>query len=117
MKKIYVAGRYSAGNIIEGLQNIGKGEAVCARLFREGFAVFCPWADSTYCKLLWMDDLRKESFYQASIAWLEVSDAVLVISGEGDGGGVDAEIKIAGELGIPVFRRVFDLIKWDGVKL
>jgi hypothetical protein len=53
------------------------------------------------------------------MAWLEVSDAVMVISGDGLGGGVDAEIARARVLGIPVlwsieevlshFRRMEDL--------
>ena len=42
--------------------------------------------------------------------WLRVSDAVYVISGEGKGGGVDAEIKIANELGIPIFRTIDELL-------
>jgi hypothetical protein len=37
-----------------------------------------------------------------------------VISGEGKGGGVDAEIKIADELGIPVFREWNELLNWAG---
>jgi len=37
-----------------------------------------------------------------------------VISGEGKGGGVDVEIKIAEEMGIPVFRDMKDLFIWAG---
>ena len=112
MKRIYVCGNYSADNTIETLQNIGMGEQTCADLFEVGFAPFCPWSDAVYAKILCQEKLNKQAFYDASIAWLKVSDAVYVISGEGKGGGVDAEIKIAGELGIPVFRRWNELFKW-----
>ncbi|WP_333664758.1 DUF1937 family protein [Desulfobacter postgatei] len=109
MKRIYVAGKYSADNVIEGLQNIGKGERAAAMLFQAGYAPFCPWSDAVYCKLLCDDNLVKEWFYKASLAWLEVSDAMLVISGAGDGGGVDMEIEVANKLDIPVFHSLADL--------
>jgi len=110
--KVYVAGDYSADNIIEGLQNIGKGRKVCAKLFYLGFAPFCPWHDASYA----MDNpdtpLEKEAFYNASMVWLEVSDCVYVISGKGKGGGVDAEIKRAKEIGLPVFYNYEALERW-----
>ena len=92
MKRIYIAGKYSADNIIEGLQNIGRGERAAAMLFQAGYTPFCPWADAVYCKLLCDEELPKQKFYDASLEWLRVSDAMLVISGAGEGGGVDKEI-------------------------
>ena len=115
MKRIYVCGEYSADNVLDVLYNIGRGEAKCAELFSYGLAPFCPWADAVYAKLLLEYPLDKQAFYNASIAWLRVSDAVYVISGEGKGGGVDAEIKIANEIGIPVFRGFMSLLTWAGV--
>ena len=123
MKKIYVAGKYSADNVIDVLANIGKGEAACCELFHDGFAVFCPWHDKSYvtgaCYAALFDkdifynaSLAKDMFYAASLAWLEVSDAVYVISGVGDGGGVDREIAHAEELGIPVFYDYRALNDW-----
>ena len=110
MKKVYVAGDYSADNVIDVLKNIGRGREACAELFSYVFAVFCPWHDASYVidKPYYHHD--KLRFYDASMEWLRVSDAVYVISGEGKGGGVDAEIKIANELGIPVFRTLDELL-------
>ena len=122
MKKIYVAGDYSADNIIEGLQNIGKGRFESAKLFVHGFAPFCPWWDASFCIDHPYETYDKEMFYNASMVWLEVSDAVFVISGVGKGGGVDKEIARASELGIPVFNNIEDLTNWsidingDGLK-
>lgn len=113
MKRIYIAGDYSADNTIKTLQNIGKGEKVAARIFDHGYAPFCPWHDKGYAMELCTRSLPVEKFYRASIAWLEVSDAMLVISGKGNGGGVDKEIEIAEKLGIPVFYSERELIHWQ----
>jgi hypothetical protein len=72
-----------------------------------------PWWDRTFIMDNPYLDFDKSRFYDASLAWMECSDAVYVISGAGDGGGVDAEIKRAGELYIPVFHDLERLIEWD----
>lgn len=115
MKRVYVAGRYSADNVIDVLKNIGRGEKACARVFEFGMSPFCPWHDKTYCMELTDKDTPKEQFYKHSIAWLEVSDAVYVISGQGDGGGVDAELEIARKKGIPIFDNTLCLKRWAGI--
>ena len=110
--RIYVAGKYSGPDVISVLKNIGAGEKACGELFDHGYAPFCPWHDAGYVKYLCHRKIDKQDFYAASLAWLEASDAMFVISGNGDGGGVDAEIKFAEERGIPVFYHSFDLECW-----
>ena len=111
--KIYIAGRYSSDNIIDGLRNIGRGQQEAAFLFELGFAPFSPWWDRSFVLDNPNGDYSKQMFYDASLAWMEVSDAVYVISGKGDGGGVDAEIKRAMELKIPVFYEIEALLRWS----
>ncbi len=36
MKRIYVAGKYSADNVLDVLKNIGRGQAMCSKLFSLG---------------------------------------------------------------------------------
>lgn len=115
MKKVYVAGKYSADNIIDCLKNIGKGKKACAELFHDGLFPFCPWHDASYVEDACDAHIDKSLFYKASLAWLEVSDAVYVISGRYDGGGVDKEIKRAKELNIPVFHDYHALLCWAEV--
>ena len=110
MKRIYVAGKYSADNVLDVLQNIGRGEACCAELFRLGYAPFCPWHDKQYCMTLYNSKLTVEQFYNYSIAWLEVSDAVLLVDGWEDSKGTLAEIDIAKKLGIPIFKNIVELL-------
>lgn len=107
--RIYVAGPYSANNVLDVLKNIGRGEKVCAELFSLGFAPFCPWHDASYVTDRPDDDFTVQMFYDFSIAWLEVSDAVLVLDGSDNSNGTQAEIKIAKELNIPVFYSIPDL--------
>ena len=113
MIKVYVAGNYSADNVIDVLKNIGKGEKTCSELFYDGFAPFCCWHDASYAKEACYAEIDKDRFYKASITWLKVSDCMYVISGKGKGGGVDAEINIAEDLHIPIFYNYTDLYKWS----
>jgi len=106
------AGKYSGGNILDILKNIGRGQKTCAEIFKLGMAPFCPWHDKTYVIDLPEKDFTIQEFRDHSIAWLEVSDCVYVISGQGENGGVDAELDIADKLHIPVFTEMYQLIKF-----
>ena len=116
MVKIYCAGLYSKNskgekaNVIEVLENIKAGITVCNRLLSLGYAVFCPWLDFQY-GLCGYYKIAKEQYKASSMAWLEVSDAMLVISGAGLWGGVDDEIKRAVVLDIPAYIDEHKLIE------
>jgi hypothetical protein len=113
MKRVYVAGPYSADNVLDVLRNIGRGEKVCAELFSLGLAPFCPWHDKSYVTDKPHYDFTVQQFYDYSMAWLEVSDAVLLIGDWQSSKGTLAEIERAEELGIPVFEHFSDLIDWS----
>jgi len=115
MKKVYVAGNYSADNVLDVLKNIGRGQKTCADLFAKGFYPFCPWHDRSYVMDNPDNDFEVSQFHKHSMAWLEVSDAVYVISGIGHGGGVDEELKRAHTLGIPIFTDIVDLMEWGQI--
>lgn len=109
IRKIYVAGAYSANNVIGVLRNIGRGQQACARLFAMGFSPFCPWHDRSFITDRPDDTFTVEQFYRYSMDWLEVSDAVLVLPNSGHSKGTQAEIAQAKEWGIPVFYDAGDL--------
>ena len=115
MVRIYCAGLYSKNskgekaNVIEVLENIKAGITVCNRLLSLGYAVFCPWLDFQY-GLTGNFEVTEEQYKASSMAWLEVSNAMLVISGAGLGGGVDDEIKRATKLNISIYYDEFLLI-------
>ena len=112
MKRIYVAGSYSADNVLDVLKNIGRGESYCAKLFMMGFAPFNPWADREYVFQNWDKEFTVEMFYDYSIKWLEVSDAVFLVPGWNSSKGVALELKKAEELHIPIFMDFESLLQW-----
>jgi hypothetical protein len=45
MKRIFIAGPYSAGNIIDCLENMRRGMRVASKVLMAGFAPWTPWHD------------------------------------------------------------------------
>lgn len=119
MKRVYVAGAYSDTNVLSVLRNIGRGEEAAAKVFMNGMAPFTPWHDKTFIFSNWREDFTVPQFYEYSMEWLSVSDAVLVVDDVPgmkswkDSVGTLAEIKKAEELGIPVFYSFDDLVDWE----
>lgn len=113
MKRIYVAGPYSANNVLDVLRNIGHGQKVCADLFTDGFAPFCPWHDRTFVTDNPSGNFTVEQFYQYSLAWLKVSDAMLVIGDWEKSKGTVKEIGYAAAFDIPVFYHYDTLLAWS----
>jgi len=98
--RIYVAGAYSADNVIDVLSNIRKGNQVAAKLLKAGFAPFSPFIDYQFS---FFEDITVDEYYDYSIAWLLVSDAMLVLPGYENSKGTLREIEIATKSSIPVF--------------
>jgi hypothetical protein len=117
--KIYLAGAYSDVNVLRVLKNIGRGQYWAAELFMEGFAPFSPWADRDFVFLNWRAEFSVKDFYEYSIEWLLVSDAVFVVPNEEDmknwedSVGVKGELHIAYENNIPVFFDLDSLLNWQ----
>jgi len=59
------------------------------------------------------EDFTVEQFYRYSIEFLKRSDAVVLVPGWEKSTGTLKEIKIALELGIPVFENKQLLIEWE----
>lgn len=110
--RVYVAGPYSADNVLGVLQNIGRGERACAELFHEGLAPFCPWHDKTYAMDGMCQGESVEAFREHSMAWLEASQVVFTLPGWEQSEGANAEVLRAKELGIPVFWDMLHLLGW-----
>ena len=110
MKTVYVAGPYSANNVIDVLHNMRRGLKISKDVFLRGFAPFAPWLDYLYTLML--DDgetLSVEQYYAYSMAWLEKADCVLVLPGYEQSKGTMAEIEKAKELGIPIYYNIKDI--------
>ena len=111
MQRVYVAGPYSANNIIDCLENMRKGMRAGVEVFLAGYSPWVPWHDFHH-QLMFRDgeSLSVDDYYEMSMAWLEVSDAMLVLPGWQKSKGTIAEITRAVELDIPIFYSLSDLI-------
>lgn len=106
IQRIYVAGPYSANDVLDVLKNIGRGEKACAELFSRGYAPFCPWHDKSYVIDMPDSNFTVQQFYDFSTAWLEVSDCIYILPNSENSKGTQAEIKKAKELNIPIFYSI-----------
>jgi nucleoside 2-deoxyribosyltransferase len=112
MRRIYIAGPYSANNIITALDNIREGMRAATEVFLAGYYPFCPWHDMNYQLMLRPgESISLQAYYDYSLAWLEVSDAMLVIGDYQKSKGTMNEIAVALVEQIPVFYSLDELVK------
>ncbi len=113
MRKIYIAGAYSATDVITILDNIREGLRLSTEVFLAGFAPFSPWLDFHFQLMLRPGEtLTIQNYLDYSMEWLRVSDAVLLVPGWQDSKGTKAEIQEAMSLGIGVFQDLEILKGW-----
>ena len=111
MKRVYVAGPYSADNISDIFENIRKGMRAGVEVFLAGYSPYVSWHDFHHNLMLKDgESLSVNDYYEMSMAWLVVSDAMLVLPGWMESKGTLAEIKRAEELKIPIFY-TFEALK------
>ncbi|HUX79897.1 MAG TPA: DUF4406 domain-containing protein, partial [Alphaproteobacteria bacterium] len=80
-------------------------------VFLAGYSPYVPWHDFHHNLMLRDgESLSVDDYYEMSMAWLEVSDAMLVLPGWQKSKGTIAEITRAVELDIPIFYSLSDLI-------
>jgi len=110
MKKVYIAGSYSADNVLSVLDNIRKGIRAGTEVLLAGYSPFIPWLDyNIFLQLRDNEQISVSDIREHSLAWLEVTDAILVLPDYENSKGTLAEIKRAGELSIPVYYNLEDL--------
>ena len=90
MKKIYIAGPYSADTEIQRQKNIDQARDAAAELYRLGWAPFCPHTMTAYFDDDF-PDIKREAYLKTDLAWLECCDAILMLPGWEDSRGAQAE--------------------------
>jgi hypothetical protein len=116
MKRVYVAGPYSADNVITVLDNIRRGQRMSTRVMLAGYAPFCPWIDFHFQLMLrGGEKLTVKDYYQYSMAWLEVSDVMLILPNYETSSGTIAEVNRGLELNKPVYFNFNDLIELEEI--
>lgn len=112
MKRIYVAGAYSADNIITMLNNIREGMRLGTQVLLAGFAPFVPWFNFHFQLMLMEGEtITVQEYLDYSIEWLRVSEAVLLVPGWENSHGTCLEIREAKYCKIPIFEQLPTLIE------
>lgn len=110
MLRVYVAGAYSAPNVMDVLNNMRRGMRAATEVLLAGFAPFCPWIDYHYqLQLREGESLSVENYYAYSMAWLEASHVVYVLPNSEHSKGTQAEIARAKDLNIPIVYNMQEL--------
>jgi hypothetical protein len=96
--RIYVAGPYTKGDVAVNVRNaILAGEQVAAM----GHIPFIPHL-THFWHLVCPHDVK--FWYEQDLVWLRQCEALLRLPGESTG--ADEEVRLAQELGLPVFRSI-----------
>jgi hypothetical protein len=103
MKRVYVAGPYSSGDVAA---NVRNAYAAATRLADAGFAPFVPH-HTHFWHLLFPRPY--EEWLRLDLAFLPCCEAVLRLPGESSG--ADAEVREATTLRIPVFDDLEELLR------
>jgi len=113
-KRVYIAGCYSADNVLQVLDNIRIGMRMGTELMLKGYAPFCPWLDHQFQFMLQGDEkFEVKDYYEYSMSFLEACDCVFVLPNWEKIHGTSKEIERAKELFIPVCYNIDQLEKWD----
>lgn len=115
MIRVYVAGAYSADNVLSVLNNMRIGMRAAKDVLVAGMAPYCPWLDYQFYLLLRDDEtISLENIYAYSTAWLEACEAVFVVPNPANvnSRGTQAELKRARDLHMPVFNDLQNLRAW-----
>jgi len=110
MRRVYIAGAISAPNLLQALDNIRRGVRVANSCLEAGYAVFVSHID--FQLFLGLNDgqtISEETIKAQSMAWLEVSDAVVLVAGWKNSKGTKKELEHADRLGIPVYYDLEEL--------
>jgi hypothetical protein len=112
MKRIYVAGPYSADNVLDVLNNIRVGLEISTEIFLRGYAPFAPWLDFHFVLMSKGAKLTVPMFYAYSMAWLDVADAIFLCPGWQQSKGTIAECERAMEHAMPIFEDIDKMDAW-----
>ena len=118
IKRVYVAGLLtprgvkSANGAIEYLMNISDNVDASLEVFFAKYSPFCPALDFLYF-IKSKKRITEAMIKKHSKDWLEVCDAIVLTPDWEKSSGTVAEIKYAEKLGIPVFKTLEELLKYD----
>lgn len=108
MKVVYIAGPYRAPSEFEVVQNIRRAEAIAIEVWRAGAACICPHKNTA----LFGGAADDSVWLTGDLEIVRRCDAVVCVSGWQHSIGASGEVKLAKELGLPVFQTFEEFKNW-----
>ncbi len=106
MKVFYIAGPYRADTPRKVLENIRAAEKVAMDVWKSGNIALCPHLNSRL-----MDGVCDDSvFLKGAIELMKRCDGVVLVPSWLLSAGAKAEIRIAKEINIPVYKNIKDIM-------
>ena len=93
MRKVYIAGPYTA-NTPEGVEeNVRRAEAAAWLYYLKGYAVYCPHAQTHRIHLRYNEneEMKYKDWLKVDIIWLKESDVIVFLPGWEDSTGATVE--------------------------
>jgi len=106
MKVIFISGPYRSDTEFGVHENIQRAERVAIRVWQLGHVAFCPHKNTAYFGGIAPDSV----WLDGDIEILKRCDAVCLVPGWEKSSGALAEIKLAKEIGIPVYDKPEDIL-------
>lgn len=108
MKVVYIAGPFRGADSWEVEQNIRRAEALALEIWRLGFAVICPHANTRFFQGAAPDNV----WLDGDLEILRRCDALVTTHDWSRSSGARDEVREAKDRGIPVFDNSTKLAKW-----
>lgn len=106
-KRVYVAGSYSADNVIDLQRNMRRGLDLAIEVMEAGYSPYAPWLDFT---LGLVAPVTLDEYKAMSMSWLAAAEAMIVVPGSENSKGTQAEIEYAIAHDIPVYYSISALV-------
>ena len=108
MKLVYVAGPFRGKSHWDVAVNIRSAETLALEVWRKGAAALCPHSNTAH----FQDAAPDHVWLDGDIEMLKRCDAVVLTHDWRRSSGARAEVKVAIELGIPVFENLSNFDMW-----
>lgn len=100
-ENIYLAGPYSADNLLGAMAHIRAGQYAASVLLAAGYNVHCPWLDY---QLLLHTDITVADYQRNSMSFLKRwAHLMILLPGWWSSKGSRAEIEVAFQKGVPCY--------------
>lgn len=110
MKLVFICGRFRAETLMGIEKNIYEARTMALRLWKEGFAVICPHANTG---LSFYGAADEKVFLKGDLEILARCDAVMLVGNYARSYGALKEIELATKKKMPIFYNVERLLEWS----